>query len=233
MYNQNASFDANSGLPGMSSLGAQIPTQTWGSAQTLEQGEEGLDNEEGEGARRPPNAFILYTQEMRSAVRQDNPSLSNTECSRLLGKMWKEVPNNVKLQYKTKAQALQEEFKRTHPDYTYRKARRKRALNELLTRSTQGYNTIGAAYSGEMGSWNNMIQQNPNMVQQMMNNSQPQGMSYSQVAPGSFAGLGYSINTPSFPMSISYPNSMGGGGQGGVGASSLYGIDAMSSFSVK
>ena len=34
---------------------------------------------------------------------------------------------------------LQEEFKKQHPDYTYRKARRKRALNELLTKSTHGY----------------------------------------------------------------------------------------------
>jgi transcription factor SOX7/8/10/18 (SOX group E/F) len=76
---------------------------------------------------------------MRSAVRQDNPSLSNTEVSRLLGKMWKEVPNESKAQYKQRAAQAQEEFKRSHPDYTYRKARRKRALNELLTKSAQGF----------------------------------------------------------------------------------------------
>jgi transcription factor SOX7/8/10/18 (SOX group E/F) len=52
--------------------------------------------------------------------------------------MWKEVPNEVKQQYKQKAAKLQEEFKREHPDYTYRKARRKRALNELLTKSAHG-----------------------------------------------------------------------------------------------
>lgn len=97
-----------------------------------------MDPDEGDQSRRPPNAFILYSQAMRSSVRQDNPSLSNTEVSRLLGKMWKEVPNETKLIYKQKAQKLQEEFKSQHPDYTYRKARRKRALNELLTKSTQG-----------------------------------------------------------------------------------------------
>lgn len=95
-------------------------------------------DDDGDNAHRPPNAFILYSQAMRSAVRQENPSLSNTECSRLLGKMWKEVPSDVKMQYKQRAAAAQEEFKRQHPNYTYRKARRKRALNELLTKSSQG-----------------------------------------------------------------------------------------------
>ena len=100
---------------------------------------EAADLEEGDNSHRPPNAFILYSQAMRSQVRQENPSLSNTEVSRLLGKMWKEVPNEIKLQYKQKAAAMQEEFKREHPDYTYRKARRKRALNELLTKSSTGF----------------------------------------------------------------------------------------------
>ena len=94
-----------------------------------------FQEEEGDTSRRPPNAFILYSQSMRTQVRSENPSLSNTEVSSLLGKMWKDVPNEVKLQYKQKAQALQEEFKKAHPGYTYRKARRKRALNELLTKT--------------------------------------------------------------------------------------------------
>jgi transcription factor SOX7/8/10/18 (SOX group E/F) len=43
---------------------------------------------------------------MPSKIGKENLSLSNTECSRLLGKMWKEVPTDVKLQYKSKASAL-------------------------------------------------------------------------------------------------------------------------------
>ena len=108
----------------------QVPTQA---PQAMADTED-----DGDNAHRPPNAFILYSQAMRSAVRQENPSLSHTECSRLRGKMWKEVPSDIKLQYKQRAAAAQEEFKRQHPNYTYRKARRKRALNELLTKSSQG-----------------------------------------------------------------------------------------------
>ncbi|KAH0790918.1 HMG box family protein [Histomonas meleagridis] len=96
----------------------------------VRQGHEDVDN-----AKRPPNAFILYSQTMRTSVRQENPSLSNIEVSRILGKMWKEVPSETKLQYKQKAQVLQEEFKKDHPNYTYRKARRKKELNELLTKN--------------------------------------------------------------------------------------------------
>jgi transcription factor SOX7/8/10/18 (SOX group E/F) len=96
----------------------------------------GLDDE---WARRPPNAFILYSQQLRTAVRQENPALSNNEVSRLLGKMWKEVSPDVKLHYKQQAAAAQNDFKQQHPNYTYRKAKRKRALNELLTKNTQGF----------------------------------------------------------------------------------------------
>jgi hypothetical protein len=97
------------------------------------------EGEDEDASNRPPNAFILYSQAMRSSVRQQNPSLSNTEVSRVLGKMWKEIPSDVKIGYKQRAAALQDEFKRAHPDYTYRKARRKRALNELLTKTGAGF----------------------------------------------------------------------------------------------
>lgn len=123
------------------------------------EGPEIMDQEETDTARRPPNAFILYSQAMRGSVRQENPSLSNTEVSSLLGKMWKEVPNDIKIQYKQQASALQEDFKRQHPDYTYRKARRKRALNELLTKSTQGYPVLpNPAFPGQdLTQWSQMI----------------------------------------------------------------------------
>jgi transcription factor SOX7/8/10/18 (SOX group E/F) len=62
--------------------------------------------------------------------------------------MWKEVPSDVKAQYKQKAAIAQEEFKRDHPNYTFRKARKKRALNELLTKSAQGFQMPGFPADG-------------------------------------------------------------------------------------
>ncbi|OHT16416.1 HMG box family protein [Tritrichomonas foetus] len=141
------------------------PNAAQWAAQSTEPDRTAADLDEGDNSHRPPNAFILYSQAMRSEARQQNPSLSNTEVSRILGKMWKEVPNEIKLQYKQKAAKLQEEFKKTHPDYTYRKARRKRALNELLTKSTQGYTGMQFISGNPMDQMQfmQMMQQSQNM----------------------------------------------------------------------
>ncbi|EAY16960.1 HMG box family protein [Trichomonas vaginalis G3] len=89
-------------------------------------------------AKRPLNAFMLYSREMRIRIRQENPSMSNTDISTLLGKLWKEVPNDIKLQFKHRSAKMQEIFKAEHPDYTYKKARRKRALNDLIAKNPNG-----------------------------------------------------------------------------------------------
>lgn len=156
------------------------------------------DYDKEDNSHRPPNAFILYSQAKRSEAQRQNPTLSNTEVSRILGKMWKEVPNEIKLQYKQKAAKLQEEFKKQHPDYTYRKARRKRALNELLTKSTHGYAGFPTPGPQDMAMYQQaMIQGAPvamyppvGIPQQMPNGFSPQGyipyqmpMAQQQAAP--------------------------------------------------
>jgi transcription factor SOX7/8/10/18 (SOX group E/F) len=82
--------------------------QSWATPQAAalsQQDGDSLDGDDSDSSHRPPNAFILYSNAMRLSIRQDNPALSNTEVSRLLGKMWKEFPNEAKQVYK------QEEFK--------------------------------------------------------------------------------------------------------------------------
>lgn len=149
--------------------------QQWEQPQQFQQDGSEAAASEIDNARRPPNAFILYSQENRAKVQQENPTCSNTEVSRLLGKMWKEIPNNAKLSYKQKAQALQEEFKRQHPDYTYRKARRKRALNELLTKSSQAFPPALAPYSMDSAIYNQtMVGIPPYYQQNVMPNYQLQ-----------------------------------------------------------
>jgi hypothetical protein len=91
-------------------------------------------------AHRPPNAFVLFSQAFRSVIQRQNPALSNIEISRLLGKLWKELPVEQKMPYKERAAALQEVFKRDHPDYTYQKAQMKRALTQMLVKNGQAMN---------------------------------------------------------------------------------------------
>jgi transcription factor SOX7/8/10/18 (SOX group E/F) len=157
-------------------------------------------DDDQDNSRRPPNAFILYSQAMRSAVRNENPTLSNIEVSRLLGQMWKEVPPEVKLQYKQRAIVGQEQFKREHPNYTYRKARRKRALNELLTKSTQGFPMGG--FPGDPSQMFNAAA-NPYFAMQMFQQPGAQGA----VPPGhpGLPGAGM-MGVPGQQQQQPYPN---------------------------
>ncbi|KAH0795644.1 HMG box family protein [Histomonas meleagridis] len=170
---------------GANSKGAWIPQQQF----PQEAVDVAQQDPEADNSRRPPNAFILYSQEMRSKVQQENPTMSNIEVSKLLGKMWKEVPSNQKIAYKQKAQALQEDFKKNHPNYTYRKARRKRALNELLTKNAQVFPMAPyqidpnlAAYQqvGGMPFYQQMIPGYPMQQNQTLMNPQVQGGQMSQ-----------------------------------------------------
>lgn len=48
---------------------------------------------------RKASAYILFSRDERERVRQENPSLSFGHVSKLLGKIWKEQPKEVKEKY--------------------------------------------------------------------------------------------------------------------------------------
>ena len=79
-----------------------------------------------ETPKRPPNAFILFCLERRQEVKGINPALANTEISRSLGDIWKDLPEQSKKPYKEKARQLQAEFKAKFPNYKYAKSRKRR-----------------------------------------------------------------------------------------------------------
>nr|APB91653.1 putative mating type 1-2-1 protein [Knoxdaviesia capensis] len=72
---------------------------------------------------RPPNAYILYRQDRHQALKNKNPSISNNEISRILGRSWKEEECSVRLHYKEKADLFKKEFLEDHPNYQYRPRR--------------------------------------------------------------------------------------------------------------
>lgn len=49
--------------------------------------------------KRPMSAFLKYSQTRRSLVKQQNPDMSNTDVSRLLGEMWRSAPEREKRPY--------------------------------------------------------------------------------------------------------------------------------------
>ena len=68
---------------------------------------------------RPPNAFILYRKEYHPILKAANPSYHNNDISVILGKQWKDEPEDVKHRYRVMAEQIKEKHKVDHPQYQY------------------------------------------------------------------------------------------------------------------
>jgi len=66
----------------------------------------------------PVNSFLLFCKDYRTLFASSNPGLSNCEVTSLLAKEWKSLDIHIKQQYRTKANALKEEFKMFNPNYS-------------------------------------------------------------------------------------------------------------------
>jgi HMG (high mobility group) box len=51
--------------------------------------------------KRPMSAFLKYSQITRPQVKEQNPDMSNTDVSRLLGEMWRTASDEVREPYVT------------------------------------------------------------------------------------------------------------------------------------
>jgi hypothetical protein len=159
---------------------------------------EGADD--GGALRRPPNAFILYSQAMRPSCRVENPSMSNTEVTRLLGQMWKDAPPDITAHYKQKAAAAQEQFKHEHPNYGYRKARTKRALDELFAKNAQGL-APDAGFPGGMAAGGGQC-----LMQRYAQGQMMQQQALGGVAMGGFPGQAHPFGAfQGQPAAFQYP----------------------------
>ncbi|EAX85735.1 HMG box family protein [Trichomonas vaginalis G3] len=58
-----------------------------------------------------PTPYILFCSDMRSKVKSDNPGMSFGDVARTLGKLWKELPEEKKKEYKEKSDADKEAHK--------------------------------------------------------------------------------------------------------------------------
>lgn len=79
--------------------------------------------------KRPMNAFILFSNEKRSELADQNPTLSNAAVSVLLGQVWREMSAHDKSGYVAAARKIKEQFHAENPDAKTRcisrKAKRK------------------------------------------------------------------------------------------------------------
>jgi len=82
--------------------------------------------------KRPMNSFMLFSNEMRPVLQDQNKALTNNDISKMLGQMWKDMPYDQKRPYLERALEIKSQFNACHPDYTYTKSPRKRQkINKL------------------------------------------------------------------------------------------------------
>ncbi|XP_065643738.1 sex-determining region Y protein-like [Hydra vulgaris] len=70
-------------------------------------------------AKRPMNSFLLWAKSVRRKFASENPNLTNTEISRLLGKVWKDMSEVEKLPFIQSAKCLRTKFMQDYPNYHY------------------------------------------------------------------------------------------------------------------
>ncbi|KAG8817778.1 hypothetical protein FRC17_011099 [Serendipita sp. 399] len=103
--------------------------------------------------KRPMNAFMIFARKRRPEVAADNPNLRTGEISKLLSAEWKQIDNESKQFYLTKAKELKENFTSIFPTYVYKRrpnnSRKRRKTEEATTYGGPG--AMGAIDRGEGG----------------------------------------------------------------------------------
>jgi len=85
--------------------------------------------------KRPQNSFMVWASEMRLQIAKCNPTKTNSEISIILGKIWNDMSDEYKLNYKLQADLIKVEHSKKYPDYVFKpKTRKNREIKEKIIR---------------------------------------------------------------------------------------------------
>eukprot|EP00741_Cyanophora_paradoxa_P008216 tig00000025_g7951.t1 len=68
---------------------------------------------------RPVNSFLIFSNQFRKKLQEENKEMTNAQISRLLGEKWRSLSRDVKARYEEVARAVREDFILRHPEYRW------------------------------------------------------------------------------------------------------------------
>jgi hypothetical protein len=69
--------------------------------------------------KRPLNAFMVWSKSHRKVLVQKTPNLHNSEISKSLGFIWKNLTDEQKKPFIDEAKRLRDEHRKEHPNYKF------------------------------------------------------------------------------------------------------------------
>ena len=97
--------------------------------------------------RRPMSAFLKFSQTRRKIVKKQNPNMSNTDVSRLLGEIWRSAKPSERKHYIQEEMKERTRYKQEIAKFKSELARRE-AFNDTLEKENINIEPINVEYNG-------------------------------------------------------------------------------------